>query len=288
MKKGAAATCPCKLSADALLNRSSYIFRERFGLSAAHADVMDDAAPEAPAAPGGTGFAAAWRNYVKSVFRKGHMYKISCSPNQILYVAENKTLAGKEDRVYDGEAQGRKMALVFFEVLRGDLVRRVHRETSGLRQILMSIAEVLQTLTPDSVPADPARTAAQTEILFESQYERLDIMRYKCTIEPAAGEAHVFQLTDEVHAEAALVLEVPAEQRTKMTLARLLQREGDLADGEVLQAAWAQSLATLRRRADHLLPAPPVPAPAPVPPAPVAAPPARGRGRGRARGRGGR
>ena len=64
MKKGAAATCPCKLSADALPNRSSYIFRERFGLSAAHADLMDDAAPEAPAAPGGPGFAAAWRNYI--------------------------------------------------------------------------------------------------------------------------------------------------------------------------------------------------------------------------------
>ena len=44
----------------------------------------------------------------------------------VLYVAENKTLAGKEDRAYEGEAMGRKMALVFFskmlmQVLSGEL-----------------------------------------------------------------------------------------------------------------------------------------------------------------------
>ena len=48
------------------------------------------------------------------------MYKVSCKLATTLYVAENKTLAGKEDRVYEGEALGRKMAIVFFEGVPGD------------------------------------------------------------------------------------------------------------------------------------------------------------------------
>ena len=42
------------------------------------------------------------------------MYRVSCNPSVVLYVVENKTLAGKEDRAYEGEAMGRKMVLVFF------------------------------------------------------------------------------------------------------------------------------------------------------------------------------
>ena len=43
------------------------------------------------------------------------MYKLSSSPSAVFYIAENKTLAGKEDRAYEGEALGRKLAIVFFE-----------------------------------------------------------------------------------------------------------------------------------------------------------------------------
>ena len=39
---------------------------------------------------------------MKSVFRKGFMYKLSCKPSVVLYIAESKTLAGKEDRVHEG------------------------------------------------------------------------------------------------------------------------------------------------------------------------------------------
>ena len=44
---------------------------------------------------------------MKSVFQKGFMYRVSCNPSVVLYVAENKTLAGKEDRAYEGEAMGK-------------------------------------------------------------------------------------------------------------------------------------------------------------------------------------
>ena len=89
------------------LQRSSFVFRERFNLSGSIEDLFAEArdAPAAPAAPGGP-FAAAWRNYIKSVFKKGFMYKLSCKPSAILYIADNKTLAGKEDRTYEGGPWG--------------------------------------------------------------------------------------------------------------------------------------------------------------------------------------
>ena len=80
---------------------------------------------------------------MKSVFQKGMMYTLSCSPSSILYVAENKTLAGKEDRTYEGEASGRRVAIVFFEDAAGGLARRVHRESLGMQQQLLSLAELL-------------------------------------------------------------------------------------------------------------------------------------------------
>ena len=124
----------------------------------------------------------------------------------ILYIAENKTLAGKEDRTYEGEALGRKMAIVFFEDAPGGLVRRVHRENLGMQQQLLSLAEVLQTIGGIAVPPDPARTAADTELLLEAQYQHLEILRYTCTLETAADEVHMYSLELGVHAEASWAL----------------------------------------------------------------------------------
>jgi hypothetical protein len=172
------------------------------------------------------------------VFQKGFMYRLSCKPSAILYIAENKVLAGREDRTYEGEALGRKMAIVFFEDMDAGLVRRVSRETFGMHQVLLSTAET-----------DPARTAAQTELLLETHYEHLEILRCNCTLEPAGPEVHVYHLDGEVNAETALALELSAEHRTKMVLARALQRHGDLNPDETLQRAWGNNLAELRARA---------------------------------------
>ena len=264
------------------------LYRDRFNLPGGHRDLLADGVAAAAVVPAAGGpFAGAWRNYVKAVFQKGYMYRMSCKPSVVLYIAENKTLAGKEDRAYEGEAIGRKMAVVFFEDLREGLVRRVDRDTDAMQQHLLSIAEVLQTIGAMALPADPARTAAQTELLLEGQYQHVDLFRFKCTVEPAAG-LHVYRLEDEACAESALVLEVPREQRTMMMLARHLQRHEALEEEETLQDAWSKTLATLSARAAHLLPAPAVavaPGGPAAPPGGPAAPPA-GRGRGRGRGRG--
>ena len=94
----------------------------------------------------------------------------------VLYVAENKTLAGKEVRTYEGEAQGRKLAVVLFEYMGQDLVMRVNRQGLGMQQELMSIAEIIQGIGGIALPADPDRTAAQTEIMLEERYQDLIIL----------------------------------------------------------------------------------------------------------------
>ena len=224
---------------------------------------------------------------MKTVFQKNFMYRLSCRPSCVVYIAEHKTLAGKEDRTYEGEAMGRKMAVVFFEDLDGGLVKRVNSESSGMQQVLLTIAELLQTVGGIAIPPDPDRAAAQTELLLESHYQHLEILRYTCTVEPAAPEVHVFHLDNEVNAEISLARELPQEHRAKMVLARCLQRNDDLQPEETLQGAWATSLANLKARtADLLPPQPPVVVAVPgAPAAPPAAPPAaRGRARGRGRG----
>ena len=213
---------------------------------------------------------------MKSVFQKGFMYRVSCNPSVVLYVAENKTLAGKEDRAYEGEAMGRNGPCVFEDADAG-MVRRVDRGLVGMKQELLTLAELLQTLGGIAVPADPDRTAAQTELLLESLYQGLDIQRIKCTLEPGAPDVHIYSLDDAVPAEAAFCNESPADHRTKMALARALQRNDEFHAGETLQVAWTKSLAELRRRTAHLFPVPAVP---PAPAGPAGPPAGRGAGRG--------
>ena len=250
------------------------LYRQRFNLSAIDRRlVADDVAVVAGANPVGGPFAVAWRNYMKSMFQKGHMYRISCRPSVILYVAENKTLAGREDRTHEGEALGRKIAMVFFEETDGGMVRRVQRDSSGMQQQLLTLAELLQTLGGIVVPPDPDRTAADLELLLEAHYQDLEVMRYNCTVEPAANEVHMYSLDTGVHAESALAMGLTAEHRTKMVLARALQRHAMFAANETLQAAWNLPLARLSARAAPLFPHVPVA-------------PGAGKGRGGRRGKG--
>ena len=172
------------------MQRFQLVFRQRFNLAGATLLKEEREGPAAPAAPGGP-FAVAWRNYTRACFKKGYMYTLSCSPSSILYVADNKTLAGREDRTYEGEALGKKLAVVFFEDIGEDLVKRVHTESLGMQQSLLSIAELIRTVGGIKVPDDPERTAAQTELLLESHYQHLEILRFECKVEAGAPEVHV-------------------------------------------------------------------------------------------------
>ena len=256
--------------------RSEFLYRDRLGLSPNDAGLIadDPRGPVAPAAMTGTPFAQAWRNYVKSVLVKGFMYRVSINPGTLIYVSENKTLAGKEHGALAGEATGRKLVVTFFEECEDGLAHRVDRDGCTLKPQLLTLAEILQILG-FALPPDPDRSSATTEHLVELHYQNLQIARLTCTLETAAPEVHVYRLSDMVCAEEAFALDAPADARTKMVLVRSLQRAGALQEDESLEKAWTSTLADLQGRTAALFPAPGAPPPAP-----------RGRGRARGRGRG--
>ena len=218
-----------------------------------------------------------------SVFKRGFMYRLSTSPSVTLYIAESKILAGKEERVYEGEAQGRKLAAAFFEDAPGPggLVQRVDRSSLALKTRLLTIAEVLVACGV-ALPPDPLRTSAAEELLLEAKYQDLELRRFRCTAEPEAQGVHMFSLSDEDSAEAALALETSPDQRTKMVHARCLQRHDALRAGETLRAAWNSSLEALRARTEPFL-APPVEVPRAASAAVPLAASVAGKGLGRAR-----
>ena len=229
--------------------------------------------------PGGL-FAAAWRNYIKSVFKKGFMYTIEIAETlTLVYVAANKTLAGQEARVREDEASGRPLVVVFFRRNARGFAEQVDETLTTLKMVDRSPAELLQILGV-LLPADPDRTAQTTELLLEARYQDLEVNRFPCKVAPEEG-TYVYSLGDRKHAEVAFAEETETLQgRTKMVLARLLQREGKFADGEFLKSVWELPAHTLQTRSEGLLPALPAPA--------AAAAPAKGRGRGGRGGGGGR
>ena len=213
----------------------------------------------------------AWRNYLRAVFEKGHVFTVSLCPSSFLYVAENKIVAGQERRAEDAEPVGRHLAIVFFERAPADpaTLRRVHRETLNMRQELLTLAELLQTLG-FQLPADPDRSAILAEQQLEAHYMNLQIKKWSCQQEPGHEDPLALSLGESEDAEEALVLKSEHEQRTKMSLARLVQQLGLLGVGETLEAAWKPTKEVITERVRHALP--------PDPPEPA------GEGRGRARG----
>ena len=190
---------------------------------------------------------------MRAVLKKGFMYKFSSRPSVLFYCVENKVLAGKEDKGHSGEALGRKVAVTFFEPAAGGLVKRVSQELLGMHQVLITLAELSQTLGLLSLPEDPERTSATTELLLEAHLQNQELLRMPCFVEPTAPDVHMYSLGPETLAESELVFEVPADQRTKMMLARLLQRTGNLRRQETLQTNWNLPLNKLQERIRHLL-----------------------------------
>ena len=130
-----------------------------------------------------------------------------------------------------------------------------------MQQQLLTLAEIMQTIGGGMhLPPDAERTVAETELLLESQYQNLEIIRFECTHEPAAPHVHMYTLHDEAHAETAYCMSLKADKRTRMVLARALQRNDALGEGETLQKAWKESLETLTGRTAHLFPPPAAPA----------------------------
>ena len=264
--------------AQMVFNRSEWAFRERLGLAPEDHHLIADAEPRALRAPrvlGSGPFVVAWRNYLKTLLRPTFFYAFEAKPDILFYILENKTLAGREERIEEGhqEAPGRKVTLCFFEKaaeLHGH-VRHTDRSSSAMTPSLLTLAEVLHTVGLGP-PLDTEKSAAEQEILAEAQYDTLPLTRFDGE-ETEGMERHLFLLDDGSNAEEAYLHDTE-RALTKMTLARCLQRNGALGAGESLNSAWNLTLTTLQARAAAWLPV-------------VAPPAARGGRGGAARGAGG-
>ena len=284
------------------------MYRNRFNL--ADCRLLSEEVPHAHIPLRGGPFAQSWRPYMKSVFKKGYMYAVSCKPEALVYVAESKTLPGAEVRLHEGEASGRKLVVVFYRLDDRGLAHRVDAEDLDVKHVLLTLAELLQALEY-ALPVDPERTAATGELMLEAAYQVLEVTRFTCIVAPAVGP-HVYELDDGVNAEEAYSQDLlPVDKkRTKMVLARFLERRGNLAADETLPVAWALDHAQLLARVAPLLPVlaaavagPPAgpgggglaagPLAAPLAAAagplagPLAAPGRRGRGKGKGKGKAG-
>ena len=79
--------------------RSMFIWLDRLNLRPEDHRLLVAAAPGGPAAaPLGGPFALAWRNYIKALLKKGYMFLVPTKPDVMVYIMENRTLAGKEDK----------------------------------------------------------------------------------------------------------------------------------------------------------------------------------------------
>jgi hypothetical protein len=144
---------------------------------------------------------------LKSVFKKGFVYKLSSCPSVVFYIAEHTGWGKKKDKTYEGEALGRRLAIVFCEDAREGNVKRVHRDNLGVQQRLLTLADLLQTIGGATLLPDPERTAATTALLLEIQFQDTKMLRSDCTLEPAAPDVHMYALEKGVVAEAAFALE---------------------------------------------------------------------------------
>ena len=130
-------------------------------------------------------------------------------PAVTVYNSENKTLAGREDRGYEGEATGRKLMVSFFETIPGGMVRRIVRDGASLHPQLLTIAEILQACGLQ-LPPGPDKSSAAAELLLESHYQDLDIQGWVCHVEEAAPEVHTYSLHEEAIAATASAHEARA------------------------------------------------------------------------------
>ncbi len=225
--------------------RADSMFWRRLNLTAAEAALLRVDARDA-AEPARRTFEVAWANYLRWTFARGKFYSFpSLRPSQYLYVAENKSLAGREARAED-DAWGRSLSVAWFESQEvtdeGTVVRRLDRiSAEDLTTMLSTLAEILHAAGVPYPALGAAATARTVEIAMENVYA--DTPRY---VHPAEhlwqeDDAWTCLLREPDPAETKYLAETPLEDLTNMTLARPLE----IMKGVDRRAAWTRTKADL-------------------------------------------
>ena len=172
-------------------------------------------------------FVKAWRNYIRIVLKPGLWYSFAAFRRVVFHVAENKILAGREQRG-EGDAEGRVIVITFFEDSEGSspasrLVQPVDRSGTGLKPRISTVAELIKACG-EPLPADVARlSAAEQEAYLEERFAAHDLRRFTGALETSADGRWTYELKNESNAEQHLLEAYPLWLQTKMTLARCLE-----------------------------------------------------------------
>ena len=156
-----------------------------------------------------------------------------------LYVAENKSVAGREGR-FEGDALGRHLAVAWFEHLEerddGIVVRRADRSSpGGLNTLLCTIAELLHAAGEPYPALGAAATSRDQEVAMEARFGVVPRLHYDCKHLWEEDDPWTFILSSPAPAEGKYLAETAIDDLTNMALARQLE----LLSGTDKRAAWA-------------------------------------------------
>ena len=156
-----------------------------------------------------------------------------------LYVAENKSVAGREGR-YDGDALGRHLAVAWFELREerddGIVVRRVDRSSPrGLNTLLCTLAELLHAAGEPYPALGAEATARDQEIAMEARFATVPRPHFESSHIWEEDDPWTFLLSSPASAETKYLAETAIGDLNNMALARQLE----ISTGADRRAAWA-------------------------------------------------
>ena len=175
---------------------------------------------------------------MRFLFEKEAFYRFTALPEaRFLFVGLNQSLPGR-DAPGAGEAEGRFLAVAWFEVVQQSVDGIVVSPESGdvgnndLKLIPMTVAEIARAAGWFPAVAQDA-SARDVELQYESKVLDLEIERYKAVrLGESIERPWEFLLTDASDIEDSFLESRAAADLTKMALARRIQRESGASEDE--------------------------------------------------------
>ena len=223
--------------------RHDSLYWDRLNLSVSDAALLAADARDV-ATPSARTFEVAWSNYVRWTFQKGQFYAFdTLRPGMFLYIAENKSLPGREGRA-EGDAIGRPLTAAWFEECEetheGSVVRRADCTSPSLTTMLVTLAELLHAAGEPYPPLGAEATARDKDIAMEANIATVPRLVYEAR-HVEDDDPWTFLLTSPEPAESKYLDETPMNKLNNIALARQLE----ILKGADRRASYAMTKSNL-------------------------------------------
>ena len=238
----------------------------------------------------------AWGNYVRFLFAPNAFYQFTAlSDTLYLYVARNRAAPGRQ-QIAEGDATGRYLTYAWFQLAEeatefaedGIVVAPVAGDDP--RTLSLRNATIAELFRAAGLYLPPEGSARDMELHYERAFPTLNTIRFSSARHGDSRMYWYFQLTEPVDIEEYMFATRPAQDVTKMTLARRLQIL-DGTDDRTRTVRWELTkdalFALLIAHGEDAGDAGDAGEGADEVPGDLDAPRGRGRGRAKAKGRGG-